>query len=110
MTDSVEHIKITYDEQNVRIVKIPLKAEQIIKLQKRDAEARNIVNKLHKDNMSTKMFILHKGVLCRLWMEEREIFRCTFIPEVLRDPLLVLAHNQNGHNGGRRTYMALKRL
>ena len=87
-----------------------MKTEQIIKLQKRDAEARNIVNKLHKDNMNTKMFILHKGVLCRLWTEERETFRCTFIPEVLRDPLLVLAHNQNGHNGGRRTYMALKRL
>ena len=31
-------------------------------------------------------------------------------PEVLRDPLLVLAHNQNGHNGGRRTYMALKEM
>ena len=56
------------------------------------------------------MFILHEGVLCRLWTEERETFRCIFIPEVLRDPLLVLAHNQNGHNGGRHTYMALKRL
>ena len=43
-------------------------------------------------------------------MEERETFRCTFIPEVLRDPLLVRTHNQNGHNGGRRTYMVLKKL
>ena len=56
------------------------------------------------------MFILHDGVLCRLWTEERETFRCIFVPEVLRDPLLVLAHNQNGHNGGRRTYMALKKM
>ena len=47
------------------------------------------------------MFILHKGVLCRLWTEERETFLCTFVPEVLRDPLLVLVHNENGHNGGR---------
>ena len=38
------------------------------------------------------------------------MFRCTFVSEVLRDPLLVLAHNQNGHNGGRCTYMALKRM
>ena len=82
----------------------------MIQLQKKDAEARNIVNKLHREKESAKMFILHKGVLCRLWTEERETFRCTFIPEVLRDPLLVLAHNQNGHNGGQRTYMALKRL
>ena len=40
----------------------------------------------------------------------RDTFRCIFIPEVLRDPLLVLAHNQNGHNGGRLTYMALKKI
>ena len=109
-TDSIENIEITYDEQNIKEVKLPLKTKQIIELQKRDTEARHIVNKLHKDNMNTKMFILHEGVLCRLWTEERETFRCIFIPEVLRDPLLVLAHNQNGHNGGRRTYMALKRL
>ena len=56
------------------------------------------------------MFILHEGVLCRLGTEERETFCCTFVPEVLRDPLLVLAHNQNGHKGGRRTYMALKKM
>ena len=53
---------------------------------------------------------MHDGVLCRLWTEEKETFRCTFVPQVLRDPLLVLAHNQNSHNGGRRTYMALKKM
>ena len=31
-------------------------------------------------------------------------------PEVLRDPLLVLAHNHNSHSGGRCTYMALKKM
>ena len=53
---------------------------------------------------------MRDGVLCRLWTEEKETFRCTFVPQVLRDPLLVLAHNQNGHNGGRGTYMALKKM
>ena len=38
------------------------------------------------------------------------ISRCTFVPEVMRDPLLDLAHNQNGHNGSRHAYMALKRI
>ena len=31
------------------------------------------------------------------------------VPLILRDPLLVLGHNLNGHNGSRRTYNALKR-
>ena len=82
----------------------------MIQLQKNDTEERNIVDKMQKEKGSAKMFILHNGVLCRLWTEERETFRCTFIPEVLRDPLLVLAHNQNGHNGGQHTYMALKKI
>ena len=108
--DSVEHIEITYDEQNAKEVKLPLMTEQMIQLQKYDSEARKIVHKLHKERLNTKMFILHEGVLYRLWTEERETFRCIFIPEVLRDPLLVLMHNQNGHNGGRCTYMALKKM
>ena len=74
--------------------------KQMAQLQKNDSEVRKIVETLHKEKTSAKMFILHKGLLCRLWTEERETFRCTFIPEILRDPLLVLAHNQNGHNGG----------
>ena len=83
--------------------------KQMIQLQKNDSEASNIVDNLRKE-ASTKMFILHDVALCRLRTEERETFRCTFVPEVLRDPLLVLAHNQNGHNRGSRTYMALKRM
>ena len=100
LKDNVEHLEITHDESTVKEVDLPLSMKQMIQLQKNDTETRNIVNKLQKDKSNAKMFILHDGVLCRLWTEERETFRCTFIPEVLRDPLLVLAHNQNGHNGG----------
>ena len=109
LKDRVEHLEIMYEEGNLKEVRLPLTTKQIIQLQKNDTQARDIVNKLQeKDNV--KMFILHNGILCRLWTEERETYRCTFVPEVLRDPLLVLAHNQNGHNGGRRTYMALKKM
>ena len=63
VTDSVEHIEITYDEQNAREVKLPLTTEQMIQLQKNDTEARKIVHKLHKEKLNSKMFILHEGVL-----------------------------------------------
>ena len=58
--------------------------KQMIQLQKNDSEARNIVENLRKEKTSAKMFILYEGVLCRLWTEERETFRCIFIPEVLK--------------------------
>ena len=91
----------------------PLEAapqKQMIQLQKNNSEARNIVDNLRKERTSVKIFFLRDGILCRIWTEEREIFQCTFVPEVLRDLLLVLVHNQNGHNGGRHMYMALKRM
>ena len=110
LKDTVEHLEIIHDESAVKEVHLPLSMKQIIQLQKNDTEARNIIDKLRKEKNKAKMFILHHGVLYRLWMEERETFRCTFVPEVLRDPLLILAHNQNSHNGGQCTYMALKKI
>ena len=100
LKDLVEHLEITYEEGVIKEVHLPLSAKQMIQLQKNDLQAKNIVDKLRKEKDNAKMFIMHNGVLCRLWIEEKETFRCTFVPEVLRDPLLVLAHNQNGHNGG----------
>ena len=100
VTECIEHIEITYDKKHVKEVKLPLTTKQMIQLQKNDSEAKNIVNKLHKEKSNAKIFILHEGILCRLWTEERDTFWCIFIPEVLKDSLLILAHNQNGHNRG----------
>ena len=97
-TEFIGDIEITYDGENAKEVKLPLMTKQMIQLQKNDSEARNIVHKLYKEKLSAKMLILHEGVLCRLWTEERDTFQCIFILEVLRAPLLVLAHNQgNAH-------------
>ena len=49
------------------------------------------------------------GILYRLWLEDGHTYKCIVVPQILRDPLLVLGHNQNGHNGSRRRYSALKR-
>ena len=100
LKDTVEHLEIVHNESAVKEVHLPLSAKQMIQLQKNDAQAKNIVDKLRKEKDNAKMLIMHDGVLCRLWTEENETFRCTFVPEVLRDPLLILAHNQNSHNGG----------
>ena len=83
LTDKVEQIEITHDENYAKEVTLPLSMKQMIQLQKNDTEARNIVDNLWKEKNNAKMFMLHDGVLCRLWMEERETYRCIFIPKVL---------------------------
>ena len=61
-------------------VHLPLSVKQMIQLQKNDAQARNIVDKLQKEKDNAKMFIMHSGVLYRLLSEERKTFRCTKRP------------------------------
>ena len=56
-----------------------------------------------------KLFMLKNGIVYRLWCEDGKTAECVVVPEVLRDPLLMLAHNYSGHNGFRRTYNAMKR-
>ena len=68
LKDSVEHLEITYDAGGVKEVQLPLSAEQMIELQKNDSQARNIVERLQKEKDNAKMFIMHNGVLCRLWI------------------------------------------
>ena len=70
LTDSIEHIKVTHDEKNVKEIRLPLSMKQMIQLQKKYSEARSIVDSLRKERTSAKMFILYNGVLCRLWTEE----------------------------------------
>ena len=108
--EHIEHLEVTVNESTTRSITLPLSNKQMKELQKRDEEARAIVKRLDEDKTTEKMFILDNGVLYRLWLEERETCKCTFVPKILREPLLVLAHNRNGHNGGRRMYMGLKKL
>ena len=70
LKDTVEHLEIVHNESTVKEVHSPLSTKKIIQLQKNDTEARNIVDKLRKEKNNAKMFILHDGVLCRLWTEE----------------------------------------
>ena len=56
-----------------------------------------------------KLFLLKNGIVHRLWCEDGRTSDCVLVPEVLRDSLLMLAHDYSGHNGFRRTYNAMKR-
>ena len=70
---------------------------------------RDIARKLHKDVELQKIFIKERGILYRLWIEDGRTFKCTIVPQVLQDSMIILAHDYSGHNGSRRTYNCLKK-
>ena len=53
--------------------------------------------------------MMKEGIVYWLWCEDNKTEECIVVPEVLQNPLMMLAHNYSGHNGFCRTYNTLKR-
>ena len=108
-TELIEEVEIEVPKEIMQEVKIPIPKKHMLQLQKNDEYCRRIVRRMRTERELKKIFILDDGILYRLWLEDGHTYKCIVVPQILRDPLLVLGHNRNGHNGSRRTYSALKR-
>ena len=106
--EEIETVKIE-ESENLKEIKLPLKDWQMELLQKYDSTCREVAKKLHQDKHMNKLFLIKNGIVYRLWCEDSRTSDCVVVPEVLRDPLLMLAHDYSGHNGFRRTYNTMKR-
>ena len=106
--EEVDKVKIQQSE-DFKEIRLPLQDAQMELLQRHDDTCREIAKKLRQDKHMNKLFMLKNGIVYRLWCEDGKTAECVVVPEVLRDPLLMLAHNYSGHNGFRRTYNAMKR-
>ena len=104
----VETVQITENE-NFKEIQLPLKNSQMQQLQRHDDFCREIARKLTLNKHMNKLFMMKQGIVYRLWCENNKTEECIVVPEVLQNPLLMLAHDYSGHNGFRRTYNALKR-
>ena len=94
-------IEITEPEV-LKEIRLPLK-------QNNCNSCRDVAKKLHKDTELQKIFIKEEGVLYRLWIEDGRTFKCIFVPQILQDFMIILAHDYSSHNGSRRIYNCLKR-
>ena len=107
--EQIENVEIEVPKEVVQEVKIPIVKQQMIQLQKNDEYCKCIVRQMLAEQELKTIFILDNDILYRLWLEDGKTYKCMVVPLFLQDPLLVLGHNQNGHNGSGRTYNALKR-
>ena len=53
---------------------------------------------------------MENDILKKKVIEGGLLYKPVIIPEILRECLLMLAHDEQGHNGFKRTYSALKTL
>ena len=111
-TSPVSGIKIKHDTP-VQVdlpVEIPVTDETMKTLQEQEDRINNLRKLWASNKLCKKTFIMERDVLKRIIIEDGIMYNPIVLPEILKDSVLMLAHEKQGHNGARRVYNSIKRL
>ena len=59
-------------------------------------------------NLDQNTYTMENNILKQKLVDNGLLYTPIVVPDILKDCLLILAHNKQGHNGFRRTYASLK--
>ena len=91
-------------------IELPISNLKLKELQEQDKKI-NHRRKLWSENKLNKnIFAMETDIPEKKVIEGGLLYKPVIIPEILRECLLMLAHNEQGHNGFKRTHSALKTL
>ena len=89
-------------------ISLPLKDEKFVKLQESDPYTLQLRKQWESNNLDKNMYTMENNILKRKTIDNRLLYTPIVVPDILKDCLLILAHDKQGHNGFRRTYASLK--
>ena len=89
-------------------IHLPLKDDKLAKLQESDPHTRQLRKQWEKKNLDQNTYTLENNILKRKLVNNGLLYTPIVVPDILKDCLLILAHNKQGHNRFRRTYASLK--
>ena len=89
-------------------VQLPLKDEKLAKLQESDPHIRQLRKQWDNNNLYTTSYTLENNILRRKIIDNGLLYTPIIVPDILKDCLLILAHDKQGHNGFRRMYASLR--
>ena len=73
-------------------------------LQEQDPLVGRLRKQWSEKKLDKKHFTMEDEILKKKTVINGILYTPTVVPDVLRDCLLILAHNKQGHNGFKRTY------
>ena len=105
-------IKIQHINPVVKDLKIelPISNLKLKELQEQDRKINHLRKLWSKNKLNKNIFAMENDVLKKKVIECGLLYKPVIIPEILRECLLILAHNEQGHNRFKRTHSALKTL
>ena len=91
-------------------IHLPLKDEKLVKLQESDPHINQLRKQWENRNLDQNTYTMENNILKQKLIDNRLLYTPIIVPNILRDCLLILAHDKQGHNGFRRTYASLKNI
>ena len=91
-------------------IELPISNLKLKELQEQDRKINHLRKLWSKNKLNKNIFAMENDILKKKVIECGLLYKPVIIPEILRECLLILAHNEQGHNGFKRTHSALKTL
>ena len=91
-------------------IELPLTNSKMKELQEQDPLVRRLRKQWSEKKLDKKHFTMEDAILKKKTVINGILYTLTIVPDVLKDCLLILAHDKQGHNGFKRTYSSLKHM
>ena len=89
-------------------IHLPVKDNKLVQLQESDPHTIQLRKQWENKNLDQNTYTMENNILKRKLIDNGLLYTPIVVPDVLKDCLLILAHDKQGHNGFRRTYASLK--
>ena len=89
-------------------ITLPMKDEKLVKLQESDPHIKQLRHQWKNNNLDKNAYIMENNILRRKIIDNGLLYTPKVDPDILKDCLLILAHDKSGHNSFRRIYASLK--
>ena len=94
-------------QQNIEI-NLPLTNQKMKELQEQDPKVSHLGKLWSESKLNKTLFTMENDILKRVLMVNGLLYKPVVTPSILKDCLIMLAHNEQGHNGFKRTYGSLQ--
>ena len=91
-------------------IELPITNLKLKELQEQDKKVNHLRKLWSENKLNRNIFAMENDILKKKVIEGGLLYKPVIIPEILRECLLMLAHDEQGHNRFKRTHSALKTL
>ena len=91
-------------------IELPVSNLKPKELQEQDKKVNHLRKLWSENKLNKNIFAMEDDILKKKIIVNGLLYKPVVMPDILKECLLMLAHNEQGHNGFKRTYGALQTL